>query len=261
MRTSRYAPPAILLLVLLAAAPALSVTSQSLLFGPEGNLLSDGSASIPASSASSPFSAPEGVALRGGIAYQYYPVYGATFSDIVASIKENGPYFPALKKRLPTKIAWRFSISYAYDYSSALDEDGTSVHVAVTVTDVGISYAPTLTLPSLIDNTSLNPFERTMWKDLWTRLLQHEYDHVDIIENAATAGQVKKQLADITYLIFDYQEDADIRAIVGSYLREQAEKAAGEMARTIRGRLKDYDTLTDYGNRHSLRDSFFNSDK
>ena len=261
MRKGRYPLPAVLLLILLAASPALSATSQSFLFGPEGDLLSEGSATMTAPSASPAFSAPDGVALRTGIAYQYYPVSGATFSDIVASIRENGPYVPALKRRLPTKIAWKFRISYSYDFSSALDEEGTSVHVAVAVTDVGISYAPTLTLPSLIDDTSLNPIEQKMWKNLWAMLLRHEYDHVDIIEDTATADQAKKQLADINYLIFDYQENADIGAIVGSYLRDQAVKAAKEMAAAIQGRLKEYDTLTDYGNRQSLRDSFFKGER
>lgn len=262
MRKRRYVLPAILLLLLLAQ-PTFSAVSQHLLFDRQGNLISLGAApaALPINSSPSASSIPEGVVLRGGITYEYYPVYGATFSDIVKSVEENGPYDSILKKRLPTKIAWRFGISYLYDFSSAIDEEGTAVHVAVEVTDIRLTYGITLTLPSLIDNTSLNPIERNLWKNLWLRLLEHEYDHVDIIEDSGMAGQAKKDLAEINYLIFDYREGTDIDGITGAFLRDEAVKAAKAVSKTIQGKLIDYDTLTDYGNKHSLRDSFFRSTK
>jgi hypothetical protein len=250
--------PAIVFLLLSAAQPAFPAVSQSLFFDSRGNLMSSAPATVspPENGLATPPSAiPEGVELRQGIRYEYYPVHGAAFSDVVKSIQENGPYDANLKKRLPTKITWGFGISYEYNFSSALDEDASAMHVAVEVENLRVSYAITLTLPSLIDNTALNPIEKNLWKNYWLRLLDHEYGHIGIIEDSGIADQAKRSLAEIDYLIFDYREGSDIDSIIGTFLKEEAGKAAREMSGTIREKLNDYDTQTDYGSKSILRDS------
>ena len=144
----------IVFLLLSAAQPAFPAVSQSLFFDSRGNVASSSPATLcsPENSPATPPSAiPEGVELRGGIHYEYYPVYGAAFSEIVKYIRENGPYDASRRKRLPTKITWSFGISYEYNFSSALDEETSAVHAAVKVENIRISYAITLTLPSLIE--------------------------------------------------------------------------------------------------------------
>ncbi len=258
MRKSHLLP--VMMFLLMIAQPLFAASSESLSFDCDGNQISTGP--FPRISRDKSLSSvPEGVVLRNNVLHEFYPVSGKTFSEIVASVGENGPYHTNLKKRLPTKIVWRFEISYDYDYSSALNEDGSMVHVALDVRNVRITYSVNVTLPSLIDNTSLNPIEKNLWKNLFLRLLEHEYDHVDIIEDEGIANEAKKNLADISYLMFDYREGIDIGNIIGAYLRNEAGKTAKELAATIRERLVEYDRLTDYGNKPSLRDSFFRSAK
>jgi predicted secreted Zn-dependent protease len=261
MRATYCLLPSLLLLSILAQ-PSYAVIPQALSFDQEGNLLSGGAAAVPPhSSRSSLSSVPPDIALRPDIVYEYYPVNGKTFSEIVTSVKENGPFVAAAKRRLPTKAAWRFGIVYEYDFTSALDEDGTAVHVSLEVKNVRVTYGITVTLPSLIDNTSLNPIERNLWKNLFLQFLDHEYDHVDIIEDSATADEAKKGLAEINYLIFDYRDGLDVDNTIGAFLKEEAARAAKEMSGKIRQRLNEYDGLTDYGEKHSRRDSFFRSEK
>ncbi|MDA8104889.1 MAG: DUF922 domain-containing protein [Nitrospiraceae bacterium] len=251
-----------LLLLSILAQPSYAAISQSFYFDQEGNPLSGGPAAVPSdSSQTSLSSVPTGVVLRRGIVYEYYPVNGKSFSEIVTSVQENGPYIAGAKRRLPTRMKWRFGISYEYDFTSALDEEDTAVHVSLEVKDIKVTYGITVTLPSLIDNTSLNPIERNLWKNLFLQFLEHEYDHVDIIEDIATADEAKKSLAEINYLIFDYRDGLDIDNTIGTFLKDETAKAAKEMSRNIRERLNEYDRLTDFGNKHSLRDSFFRPEK
>ena len=253
--------PSLLLLSILAQ-PSYAAISQSFYFDQEGNPLSGGPAAVQSdTSLASRYSVPTGVVLRRGIVYEYYPVNGKSFSEIVTSVQENGPYIAGAKRRLPTRMKWRFGISYEYDFTSAMDEEDTAVHVSLEVKDIKVTYGITVTLPSLIDNTSLNPTERNLWKNLFLQFLEHEYDHVDIIEDSATADEAKKSLAEINYLIFDYSNGLDIDNTIGTFLKDETAKAAREMSRNIRERLNEYDRLTDFGNKHSLRDSFFRPEK
>ncbi|MDA8241348.1 MAG: DUF922 domain-containing protein [Nitrospiraceae bacterium] len=259
---ARYCLLSSLFLLSIFAQPSYAAISQSFYFDQEGNPLSEGPAAVPSdSSRTSLHSVPSGVVLRRGIIYEYYPVNGKSFSEIVTSVQENGPYIAGAKRRVPTRMKWRFGISYEYDFTSVLDQEDTAVHVSLEVKNVKVTYGISVTLPSLIDNTSLNPIERNLWKNLFLRFLEHEYDHVDIIEDSATAEEMKKSLTEINYLIFDYSDGLDIENTIGAFLKDEAAVAAKDMSGKIRERLNGYDRVTDFGNKHSLRDSFFRPEK
>ena len=259
---ARYCLLSSLLLLSIFTQPSYAAISQSLYFDQEGNPLSGGPAAVPSDPSHAALSSvPAGVVLRRDVVYEYYPVNGKSFSEIVTSVQENGPYIAGAKRRLPSKMKWRFGISYEYDFTSALDEEDTAVHVSLEVKNIKVTYGITVTLPSLIDNTSLNPIEITLWKNLFLQFLEHEYDHVDIIEDSATADETKKSLSEINYLIFDYRDGLDIDNTIGAFLKDEAARTAKEMSGNIRERLNEYDRLTDFGNKHSMRDSFFRPEK
>jgi predicted secreted Zn-dependent protease len=261
MHARHYLLQSILFLSILAQ-PSYAAMSQSLYFNQECNPLPGRNAAVrPDSSHSRLASVPQGVELRTGIDYECYPVSGKTFSEIVASVHENGPHTAEAKRRLPAKTAWSFGISYEFDVTSALDEEDDAVHVALGVKNVRVAYYTTITLPYLIDNSSLNPIERNLWKSLFLQFLEHEYDRLDIIKDSDTADEAKKNLTEINYLIVDYREGLDIEKTIGAFLQDEALKAAKDMSGRIRERLNEYDRLTDYGKKHSQRDSFFGSKK
>ena len=246
------------LFLLFLAAVAQAGGSQSLLFDSNGNQSRGAQTRQAAGSAGAfRYSAPEGVDLRKNVSYEYYPVFAKTFSEAMKSTEENGPFRQDLKRRLPTKIVWGFGISFQYDYTYAVDEEDMTTHVALGVREIKVSYNITVTLPALIDSTALNPIERGMWKAHFKQLLEHEYDHMDIIEDNAAKDEALAGLAGTDYLIFDYREDLDVDKAVDDYLRGEALEAAKVISNKTKERLREYDNLTGFGSKHGMRGSFF----
>src|SRR5512134_3501042 len=107
------------------------------------------------SAGASRYSIPEGVELLKDASYEYYPVFGRTFSDIVRSSEENGPFDKDRKRRFPSKYEWGLGLSYQFEYEHEIDEETQKVHAAIDLRDVTITYPITITLPTYIDDTDL----------------------------------------------------------------------------------------------------------
>ena len=110
-------------------------------------------------------SVPEGIELQNDIRYEFYPVFGKTFSEIVRSAEENSPVNLKNKNRLPSRSDWTLGWNYKLAYSYGIDEEERTAHTAVEIYDVNINYHITILLPTLIDDTALNPAEKTLWKN------------------------------------------------------------------------------------------------
>lgn len=200
---------------------------------------------------------PDGIEMQKDITYEYYPVFGKTFTEIVVSVAENSPSSPDRNLRLPSKIIWHIGWTYDFSYSYALDEDSRFLHIFVELHDITIDYDITITLPGLLDDSALNPVEKTLWKNYFSRVLQHEHDHVRIIRDPSSRETLLKGFSDISYFIIDYRENIDIEKILEASIREETSKAGREWIKKIRERSDDYDRATDYGRKHEMRDSFF----
>ncbi len=200
---------------------------------------------------------PEGLELQKDLRYEFFPVFGKTFSEIVRSAVENSPAGQKDIKRLPSGFDWTSGWSCQLAYSHSIDEDDKAVHVSVEIYDINITYDITITLPTLIDDTALNPAEKNLWKNYYLRLLEYEYDHARIIRDKDAQEELRKKFSDLNYVIFDYSADIDIQKTVETFIRKETEKLGREWAKNLKKRVDEYDRATEHGLDPGKRDAFF----
>lgn len=224
-----------------------------------GNSLSSGSKSSKdrPSGKIQRHSVPEGIELQQDIQYEFYPVFGRTFSEIVRSAQENGPADLKSKKRLPTRIEWSVGWSYEIDQTTEIDDADNTTSEEVEITDVGIKYNIKITLPTLLDDTALNPSEKTLWKNYYRNLVEYEHDHARIIRDSDSKEELLKKFNDLGYTIFDYPKEIDIEEAVETFIRKETESVGSAWVKDLRKRIDAYDKATEYGMALQNRESFF----
>jgi hypothetical protein len=84
------------------------------------------------------YAVPGGVELRKDITYEYYPVFGRSFSEIIRSSEGNGPLIKRRNARFTTKTDWSIGISYHYLYKYEIDEELRTVHATIDISDVAV---------------------------------------------------------------------------------------------------------------------------
>lgn len=207
------------------------------------------------------YSIPDGIELQKDVSYEFYPVFGKTFSEIVKSSEENGPFNKKEKRRYLSKNDWSIGWAYQFAFSYEIDEEDRTVHVSLEISDIDIRDYITITLPTLTDDTALNPVEKNMWKNYLLRLLEHEHDHVRIIRDSDSRNGVLNSLKEINYLIFDYDEGIDIEKTVERFLTEETERIGREWVKKIKARDDEYSKITENGRKHENGGAFFRNKK
>lgn len=230
------------LLLLLITTPALAF-ELSIAFDSEGRPLKPAapSAARPQYPQAGPVGpGPDGETLRDVI-YEYYPVAGRTFSEILKAVRENGPYRKDRSGRQPCKVAWSTALSFQYAVSYAVDEENRKLHTAIEMSGITLEDTSTITLPSLLDDTALNPVEQSMWQTYLAGLTDYGHAIVALIRDQQARKAAGDKLAENTYFIFDYAEGMDIEKSVAAVLREEALRTGQEAAREIAARISRYE--------------------
>jgi len=243
---------------LLCLAPS-SDAGFSLFFDIDGSLLKAFPTSFAAGNSSSPSggtSAGTGGTPRD-VRYIYYPVSGKTFSAIIRSAEENGPFNRNRTKRLPYHVDWSVGLTCQPAFTYTIDEENSKLHAAVEFRDMEFTDRITITLPSLLDDTSLNPVEQSLWKGYMEKLSEHTADIVSIVRDRASTEKASATLRETDYLIFDYAEGLDIEKTVEALLVQDATRAGKEWVREINRQITGYDETTSYGSRQERRNEFF----
>jgi predicted secreted Zn-dependent protease len=241
MRTSYHLLLAGLIIVLTAGS-AQSLTISAF-FDSIGNPLSSSrrTADRDVSHRTASYAVPEGVELRKDITYEYYPVFGRSFSESVKSAAENGPFDKSRNERFTSKTDWSLGISYHYDYTYEIDEGSRTVHATIDISDVAIRYDVTITLPALLDDSSFTPVEKRLWGNYFRRLLEREHGRVAIIEDADTRKEMESDIEDIKGVSFDYTDESDIERSVEIYMKEETRDIGSKGIKKIREQLVRYD--------------------
>ncbi len=203
------------------------------------------------------YSIPEGIELKKDIRYEFYPVFGRTFSEIVRSAEENGPFDKKENRRYLSKFDWGIGWSYQYSYTYIIDNENNTVHVSVEIFDMKIEYDITITLPTLIDDTALNPVEKNLWKSYFLKLMEYEHDHAKIVKDDDLKNTVINNITDISYLIFDYKSNTDIEQKVVSFIKKETSEIGYEWLKQIKSRKDEYDSMTEQGKKPEMREAFF----
>lgn len=200
---------------------------------------------------------PEGVILQDDIRYEFYPVFGKTFSEIVRSAEENSPVGLKNKRRLPSRSEWTIDWTYKIDYLEAVDEEEKTVHASIEIYDMNIHYHIKTTLPALIDDTALNPDEKGLWKNYYHGLVEYENDHAKIIRDKEAQEELRKTFSELDYVVFDYSSNIDIEKTVETFIRKETEKIGSEWVKKLKKRIDEYNRVTEFGLALQKRDFFF----
>jgi predicted secreted Zn-dependent protease len=238
---------------------SVSCAEISQYFDSDGNPLSSGSKGRPDSPAYEVkrYSIPDGIELLKDIRYEFYPVFGKTFSEIVRSAEENSPVDLKNKKRLPSRSDWTLGWSYKINYSEEVDEENSTVRVSVEIYDINITYDFTITLPTLIDDTALNPAEKNLWKNYYLRFVEYEHDHAKIIRDKDAQEELQKEFSSLNNAVFIFSTEIDIEKTAEKFIQKETEKIGRDWVKNLKKRSAEYDKATDYGFAFQKRDSFF----
>jgi hypothetical protein len=187
------------------------------------------------------YSVPEGIVLQKDIRYEFYPVFGKTFSEIVQSAEENTAVNPKYKKMHPAKFDWTVGWTYDIDYSEEMDEEDQTIRVSVEIYDVNITYDIKITLPTLIDDTVLNPAEKNLWKNYYLRLVKYQHDRAKMIRDKDTQDELRKKFIALDNAVFFFPTDIDIKKTVETLIQKETQKIGSEWVKNLKKRISEYD--------------------
>jgi predicted secreted Zn-dependent protease len=234
----KYAFPVLFCLILAAAGSAEGEVVQR--FDASGNLTSARTRPGTLTARKShKYSIPEGLELRSDTAYEFYPVFGKTFAEIVKSAEENGPVNKKTRKRQPSAFDWSLGWTYQFSYSTEYDEENDKIHCDIAIHDVILFNDITITLPALTDDSALNLIEKDLWKNYVARLLEAEHGRAKIIKDDMKEI-ILQRMGEITYLLIE-AEQADIaEKMVERFVREETSRVGKDVIQQIRQKLEQY---------------------
>jgi hypothetical protein len=191
------------------------------------------------------YSVPEGIVLQKNIRYEFYPVFGKTFSEIVQSAEENMPVEPEEKRGIPSRFDWTVGWNYKVDYSEEIDEEGRIVRVSAEIYDIRMDYDLKITLPTLIDDTVLNPAEKKLWKNYYMRLLGHEYDRANMVRGKAAQEELRKKFTDLNNTVFVFSTDIDIQRTLEAFMKKETQRLGAEWIRNLKKTISEHEKETE----------------
>jgi len=238
MKLSRFVSACFLVL----ASANMSQAEVSQHFDQSGRLVpAEKKPAAPQSQKMKKYSVPEGIQLRSDIRYEFYPVFGKTFAEIVRSTEENGQRNEKIKKRQPSAYGWNLGWTYDFSFSLEPDEDNEKIHCDLMINEPVLSYDITVTLPALTDDSALNPMEKDLWKNYVAMLLERVNGRIKIIKDD-TRDVIVRQFGEITYLSLGHKEAEKAESIVERFVRTETERIGSNIIRQIQQKLEAYDS-------------------
>ncbi len=192
---------------------------------------------------------------RDDVSYNYYPVTGNNFQELLTSVNLNGPIDPGDMKRYAGQTKW--STGWSYKFSSSSTIDGTDLHVSLNIFDIEFMSDITVLLPALQERTKLNHHDLKLWENFVQRLLEHEHDHVKIIRDPFHKNEAIRNISAIKRLTLAYDPRTELDTIIKNAVESATARIGHELIMTIKKQNDEYDRLTDHGLKAEMRDTFF----
>ena len=186
------------------------------------------------------YSVAQSLGLRSDIRYEFYPVFGKTFAEIVKSAEENGPLNKKTRKRQTSAFAWSLGWSYQLSYATEYDEENDKLHGDILIHDIALSYDITVTLPVLTDDSSLNDIEKDLWKNYISGLLESEHGRVKIVKDD-TRENIIRRMGEIAYLMLNAEQEEDAEKLIERYVKEETARIGKETIMQIQEKLDQYE--------------------
>jgi predicted secreted Zn-dependent protease len=186
---------------------------------------------------------------KDDVAYGYYDVYGKNFHELVTSVKAHGPFDSKEGKRFAAQTRWSFGLSYSFE--SSYEREGDYVYVNLHMSDVELISDIRVLLPMPPDNLLLSREDALLWEHFMQELIEHEHDHVDMINDPAPRNSAFKKISEIKELVLSVNSDEHIH--INEEIRKAVEKETSrivrEFAATIKRNNDEYDRITEHGKR------------
>lgn len=240
MKLNRLVSACLMLLV----SAALSQAEVSQHFDQSGRLVpAEKKPSVTQVQRMRKYSVPEGIELRPDVHYEFYPVFGKTFAEIIKSTEENSPRNKKTRKRQPSTYDWNLGWTYDFSFSLEPDDESEKVNCDLMIVAPVLSYDITVTLPALTDDSALNPMEKDLWKSYVATLLERLHGRIKIIKDD-TRDVILRQFDEIAYLSLGQEEAENAERIVDRFVRTETEKVGNNIIRQIQQKLETYDSGT-----------------
>jgi predicted secreted Zn-dependent protease len=195
--------------------------------------------------------------LLGDVHYDYYPVFGRSFGEVIDSVQANGPYDSGDNRRYAGQTRWATGWSYSFD--SSYKQDGGHLRAAVTIRDIQFRSDIVVLLPMLSPDSELGHHDLQQWQGFMARLLEHEHDHVRIVRESFSRDEAAKKVLSIREVVVRAEPGVDPDSLVQQAVETETARIGHELVRTVKAKNDEYDRLTEHGLRPEMKPVFFGS--
>lgn len=192
---------------------------------------------------------------KEGIFYDYYSVYGKTFEDAVISTRINGPFDTAKSRQFAARTEWRLGLSYNYDTSYRIEEE--KIFASLNLKSITFHSDISVLLPALSGSSVLSGHDLMAWEAFVQRLLEHEHDHVRIIQDASRWDEARFQISKLRELTIPFDVSVSPDAAVKRAVEAETARISHNLVMAIKAANEEYDRITDHGLKHEMRSYFF----
>lgn len=196
-----------------------------------------------------------GINFREGVDYEFYEVSGKTVYDAMTATNRVGPFDLREGRHYAGQTRWNFGLSYNLDFSYQFDGD--SIRVSVLIHDIGFRSDITVILPALADENQYETHDFRLWESFMQHLVEHEHDHVRIVQEPRFRQEVISGISGIRELMLPNQSDGNAAAAVKGAIEAKISAVAHDAMLRIKQKNDEYDSLTDHGRKPELRNAFF----
>lgn len=195
--------------------------------------------------------------LLGEVDYDYYPVFGRSFGEVINSVQANGPYDTGDARRYAGQTKWTTGWSYSFD--SSYTRDGGNLRAAVTIRDIRFRSDIAVLLPMLSPDSELGYHDLQQWQEFMARLLEHEHDHVRIVRDPFPRDEAVNKVLAIREILVRAEPGVDPDSLVRQAVETGTARIGHELVRMVKAKNDEYDRLTEHGLRPEMKSVFFGS--
>ena len=192
---------------------------------------------------------------RDDVAYDYYPVTGKNFQELISSTNINGPFDPVDRKKYAGQTKW--NVGWSYKFNSSYTIDGPYLNVSLNIFDIEFMSDITVLIPVLQENSSLSHPDLKLWEQFSQGLLDHEHDHVRIVKDPFYKDEALMKISSIKQLKLLYEPRTDPESLIKETVEAETLRIGHDMIRMIKKQNEEYDRLTDHGLKTEMRGLFF----
>ena len=192
---------------------------------------------------------------RDDVSYDFYPVTGKDFPELISSTNLNGPLDPVDRKKYAGQTKWKTGWSYTFNSSYTIDD--TYLYADVDILDIEFMSGISVLLPVLQERTALSNHDLILWDHFVQRLLEHEHDHVKIVKDTGYKDEAIKKISAIKQLTVVYDPGVDPETLIKDAVESETLRIGHDLIMTIKKQNEEYDRLTDHGLKAEMRNTFF----